>query len=222
MAGAEGTARGMAAMAQDEPKPDIHEQVRRQLQALVRNLGFLLAVVACGWGMYMLFVGSDERRQFGSVEDTLNAYTVFARTYVGSGGGKPSNPAVADYLRFFDRDSRRFFDDNFEQMARARNAFNQDVVLSMTEGERRAEAMLFLVNRPPLSGIVRVETKRPLGTNVQEVTVVGSDRKTYKIKVREDGGIFLIMEMGGIQGEIVGDLARMTRAPRPIPKEAKP
>lgn len=186
----------------EEPTPDINEQVRGGLKILVRNLFLVAILILLVYVGYMALWGADPRRDLKTVDATLMSYTNYVQPYLGPAAGRPSVVAVDDWLRYFDSGSREWFETNARALAAQRLEEDPETLKTLDAKGAKVEAFLNVVNRPPLSGIARIVNQRPGKAGLQQVTVVARDQKEMQIPVRQDGSLYYIAEMGGLQQQL--------------------
>jgi hypothetical protein len=197
-------------MAKTTENEDLNEKVRRSLSTLVRNVVLVVAIVALGWVLYMLFIGADPRRDFETIDQTLVGYTEFVRPYVGQGAGRPSITALDDFLSFFDSNSRDFFRNNADALARMQYQFQQDQFSQLSSDEIKVTAMQNLINRDPLSGMGRIIAQHPVGDTDFRVTVLGRNGRRYEVPMTKQGGVWVMQYMGGLQSTIEQNIRNFT------------
>lgn len=193
-------------MAKKEVEPavdDTSEKVRSVLKKLVQNLVLIGAVVGLVWVVWVMAFRSDPRVELDTIEATVEEYTGFVQPYTASALVLPSARDVDYFLGFFDQNSRDFFRANFEEMARRRLVRDPERFEQLGREGRRGEAMLFLINFPPLGGIPRVVERRPAdGVNRELVTVVTRDQSRRNVIFVQTSGRWLMEDFAGALPEI--------------------
>jgi hypothetical protein len=184
------------------------DAVRNALITIGRNVGILLLLVVLGYLGYMALWGSDPRRRMGDIESTIDAYNAFIQPYASPGGALPSANIVRDFLSFFDDDSRAFFEQNAEAMARDRLIVDPERFARLNRDGHRGEAMLFLAIRPPLAGIARILEKRPIDGNRTEVVVLDRSNRQHRLVFRQTAGRWVMEDLGGIRQQVRDHLIR--------------
>lgn len=164
--------------------------------ALLKVIGWSAVVVVLGYVLYMMFIGSNPRRELTTVEDTVTAYTQLARSFSGTNPNLPNPAVVGDFLSFFDSDSRDYFEENYGYMAQVRLELRPQDFNELTDAGRRGQAMIFLVNTPPLGGIARITAQRDAGPARKELDVLaGQEHRVYMI---QRDGMWYFQELGGV------------------------
>lgn len=192
----------MAPVPATEPPKDINERVRSGLIFMLRNLFLVGVLVLLCYVVYMALWGADPRRELRTVDATLQSYTAWVQPYLGPTGGRPSAVAVNDWLRYFDGPSREWFRANARALAAHRLEADQAAFDALDEKGHTVEAFLNVVNRPPLSGVARIVNQRPGSSGLLEVSVIGRDQRERILPIRQDGSLFYIADMGGLQKEL--------------------
>lgn len=197
----------MAKEKKAEVVDETSEKVRSVLRKLVQNAILIGAVVAFIWVAWTMFFRSDPRLQFETIEETADAYTEFVGTYMTSTLLLPGSGDVEYFLGFFDRGSRDFFNANFEALARRKLTRDPERFESLGRDGRRGEAMLFLLNYPPLNGIQRISERRPLeGGNREEVRVVARNQVRRTVVFNRTSGRWIMEDFAGALQDIEGVL----------------
>jgi len=168
-------------------------------KAFLKLITIIVPVALLGWLVYMFFFGSDPRRKLDTVEETLAAFTEIARPYVGPGSPIPSHSDVNMLLRFFDSDSRDYFDKNIDGIAKVMYQTEPQKFAEMAEGQKRLEAMAYILSFKPLSGITMVETRRQIENGDTEVTIRAGDNSQMTVMMERDGGVWVMKKLGGVQ-----------------------
>lgn len=173
----------------EEEKVDAaSESVRAGLLKLGKNAALLLALAALIAVVWVMVFRSDPRAAQGTIEETIDAYNETIRPYTITRQMLP-NPTDVDYfLTFFDSGSRAFFRANFEEMARRRVALTPERFDALGRDGRRGEAMLFLLDYPPLSGIITIDQRRPTEDGAEEVVVRDRENRPRRVTFRRTGG----------------------------------
>jgi len=188
------------------PPPDINEQVRGGLKSFLRSLVIIIPLIALGWVAYMLVWGSNPRNQLATVDAFVNAYNGTASLYVGPNGGLPDSAALDEYLSFFDSQSREFFYDNAAAMAKRRLAFDQPAYDALSKGGRHAQAMIYLVNRAPLSGFSPPTQARQADGERTEIVVRARDSRDHRLVLEKARGTWYLTNLGGLQEALAKEL----------------
>lgn len=184
--------------------------------ALLKVIGWGAVIAFLGYVVYMMFIGSDPRRELTTVEDTVAAYTQLARGFTGTDPNLPNPAVVGDFLRYFDPDSRRYFEDNYTFMAQVRLELRPQDFNELTDAGRRGHAMLFLVNTPPLGGIARIVAQRDSGPGRKELDVLaGQEHRVYMV---QRDGLWYFQELAGVIPRVeerIAPLRERAQAARP-------
>ncbi len=195
-------------MAEEQSKKEAEEEKPELGQALFK-LGFwIVAIVALGAVAYMVFFGSDPRRQFSDPDETLRGYTSFVSPYVGTNAALPDNSTVEAWLEFFDSDSRDFFNDNAKHIARLNYLYDQESYDKLGSTGLRGEAMKYVVGNPPLSGIIKITTSRTAGDGVITVGVLPRGGNETTMRIKEAAGLYYIMDLGGLEQSVRNQISR--------------
>jgi hypothetical protein len=188
----------VAAKNQKPQAPDeASEAVRAFLIKGLKSLTLIIPLIILGYVLYMVFVGSDPRNQLKTVDETLIAYTSFVRPYTAGSGGRPNATVVRDWLTFFDRRSRDFFEENIDLIVFSRHQFEVDRFRNMSPAARREEAMRILLSRPPLNGFGAIRGQRSINATETAVEVAGTAGE-QRVVLRKEGEIWFITELGGL------------------------
>lgn len=192
----------MASAKKNIPEQDLNEVVRRDIKRGLRALLVIVPVIVLLWVLYLLFFGWDPRQEHKTVEQTISAYTELVRPYLGPTGARP-NPVVVDEFRsFFDSESRQFFKEHADAMAKRRFQFEPAKFEALSSRERQVEAMLLLTNRPPLNGMAGILEKRILDDGRTEVLVATTGRQPRVVTFRPSGDTWVMENLGGLRSEL--------------------
>ncbi|CAN5188978.1 hypothetical protein BH09SUM1_BH09SUM1_06840 [soil metagenome] len=194
-------------------EPDINDAVRAKLAALFRLLWIVLPIVALIYVGYK-FYGAAPRRQLGTAEQTITAYTQFVGLYTAD-TGRPSENAVSDFLDFFDKKSRDYFWDNYDTMARLRTQFEPDHYWALSKGEKSVEGMLFVISHPPLNGIASIKEQRSTSADKTELLVQSATAGQRPITMEKSGDLWYIADFGGAREAMEKELSTIRNQPLP-------
>lgn len=184
--------------------PSAAESLRRFL----RLGAIVLGIAVLGFILYMMFIGSDPRRSLKTPEEALNDYTNFVRGFVGPSAPSPDSTWVGRWLDYFDPATRDWFRSNKDHIARLQMQFDVEQYNRMTDAERGNQAMRYLVNVPPLNGIVSVQQRRNEGDDKAVVTVRTRTGQPADVTMVRRSGIWYITDLGGARARVESDIAR--------------
>lgn len=185
-------------MAPSDGRPADNEAGSAKLRAVLFRLFIAALVVGLIYILYMAFGGADPRMQLKTVDQTTEAYSRFVQPYVGTTPLRPDDQAIRIWLEFFDSDSRKFFDKHYEAIAVRRFQFERVQFAEFDTSRKKAEAMLALVNRLPLSGFGRIKETRNLGAGDVEIAVDTRSNTTVKVTLHQSGNIWYMKDFGGL------------------------
>ncbi len=192
----------------DKAAAEVSRKERLQ-QGAKKTWGVLIWVGLAGaavFVLYMLFIGGDPRRQYTTPEETLRGYTDIVQPYAVRGGIRPDRASVGTFLEFFDSESRDYFRENAPYMAALRLQFDEERFEAMSTQARRAEAMLYLLSRPPLDGFALVEDSEELEDGRVRLTVRTTRNTPHTLTMRRSTGLWYMEDMGGAREAIERDI----------------
>ena len=172
----------------EEPVDSTSERVRALLIKLLKNILLLAGVVGLLYVGWSMIYRADPRQNHETVEQTVEAYTQLVQGFLASGAVLPTPSDVNYFLTFFDRPSRDFFEQNFEPLARKKLVLTPERFDQLGRDGRRGEAMLFIINYPPLNGILRVPEMRPASNNRQETVVIDRNQRSHRVTFVQSAG----------------------------------
>ncbi|MBI1291082.1 hypothetical protein GC173_07540 [bacterium] len=187
------------------PEQDINEVVRERLKGLVRSLWIIVPACLLAYAGYMLYFGTNPRKELRTVDQTLASYTSFVAPFSTRAGGRPNPKVVNDWLTFFDADSRRFFEDNVDGIAFTLFQFRPEEFKELSHASRREQAMIAVVSRPPMNGIARVIEQRPIGDGAVALQVMGISSE-HRIQMKPGDYPWCIMELGGLRTQFLNEI----------------
>lgn len=187
-------------------KPGAVEQVRGSAVALMRNLFILALVVGLGWAAYMVFWGSDPRRQITTPEDTLRAYTEWVRPFVGPGSSRPSITQLEHFFSFIDGPSRDFFREHAQEIARRQYQFRENEFQNLSRDAIRVEALNNIINRAPLSGFGQILGREDLDDGSVRLTVMTRDNREVTVNMTTSRGLWYIADLGSVREQLEQEL----------------
>ena len=129
-------------------------------------------------------------------------YSEFVVPIAGAAGFRPDRGMINQFLNFFDQDSRRYFRENNTQMARIRTQFNDERFNRLRGTDLDAEAVLYLVRKPPLGGIASVVNEEELEDGRVRLSVVTLAGVQRTFTMRRSGGLWYFEEFAGALPEI--------------------
>lgn len=177
----------------------------------LKGLAWILPVFILGVFLYMLFIGSDERRRFTTPEETISGYTEFVNSYVGPGSRHPDFQTVKDWLTFFDSDSRDFFSENFSRIARMKYQFELDEFDGLSKQAQRNDAMAYLLNKIPLNGAVGIVEQRPVKDGVLDVVITNRSMGKSSFRMEKKGGLWYIKQLGGLLPVVTKEIEKFEK-----------
>lgn len=180
---------------------------RSGVKKLWRAITIVVPIVILIVSIYMIAGGGDPRRKLKTPPETLNAYTQFIRSYIGPMAVQPDRMAVGQFLDFFDDDSRSFFDKNYETLARERFQFEPEQFKNLSTDSKRAEAMLNLAAREPLSGFGAIKTSRNPKPDQVEIVVDTRTDKPVTVMLEKRGSIYFIKDFAGLKPALEKELS---------------
>lgn len=170
-----------------------------------------LGVLALLFVLYMVFFGSDERRQLDSPEAVLRTYTDFLTGYADPASPLPDTTIVQTWLSFFDEPSRRFFEENAEDLAWLALRVEPQTYEALSANGRRSHAMKFVLRYPPLGGVATIDGQRNLEGGGAEILVTSRTGQQATIPMVPGGGTWYIQDFMGVRARIEQDLESVDR-----------
>ncbi|MCC6546719.1 hypothetical protein IT570_06075 [Candidatus Sumerlaeota bacterium] len=194
-------------MAANKPPQDDSQVFRNSLKSLWRAIVIVVPIVLLVVCIYMIFGGNDPRRKLKTPPETLAAYTHFISSYIGPMAVQPDRMAISQFLQFFDAGSRDFFEKNYEALARQRHQFELEAFKSMSTDSKRADAMLNLAQREPLSGFGAIKTSQNPKPDQVEIHVDTRTNKQVTVTLEKSGSIYYIEDFAGLKPALEKELA---------------
>ncbi len=192
---------------------------RKALKVIV----WLVLLGALGYFVFMIFIGSDPRRDYETPAETLQAYSGLVGSYTGGNQARPDSHTVGLILDFYDSGSRDFFEENKRQMARYRLQFDPVRDISqLSNSATRSEAMMYLLEYPPLNGIATIDQQQNETPDRVQITARTRGLESRTFFMEERHGIWYIMNLGGRMEDIVAELEEFvegnpeTATPEPL------
>jgi hypothetical protein len=187
--------------AKDQNAPSPAEALATSGKNFFKLLTWIIPAIILGFILYMIFIGSDPRRQYDGFQETLDAYTQIVTPFVGPAPIRPDVSIVDQILDFYDKDTRDFFNKNFRIMAQIGTLGEPDRFASLSERGMRSEAMVWFLSHPPLNGVAGIEEQR--GTTPQQVVLIvrSRDLTVHTMTMEESGGVWLIDDVAGLRNQ---------------------
>ncbi len=113
---------------------------------------WVIAICALAAAGYFLFRDEGPKTEDRTPSGIFTAYIAHVRPYIPPSQTKASGPTVDQWLDYFDSHSVDWFDDNADKLSFVRYQRKPDEWKALTSGERRAEAMAFILTENPLRG----------------------------------------------------------------------
>lgn len=201
-------------MAEKNEEIDAGEALGRAVRNGIRNLMIVVVAIGVVYAMFHVFFGEDPARAaLRTPEETIAAYTAFVSPYISPNAPTPTTPMMEAWLSFFDRDSRKFFEDNRRQISKLKLSRDPEAWAALDDHGQRITAMSYVYSLPPLSGIARINEQRPGEGGRLEIVVTDRQGRQRSMPMVKDGDLFYFAELGGLKDHISQEVVAVKDTP---------
>lgn len=186
----------------------------KNIAAHLNTILIVALVIGAGIVWYIVFATGNPRQDYGTPEETIMGYSEFVVPMATGAGFRPDRGMIAQFLEFFDSDSRAYFRENHRYMARVRTQFDDERFEGLGRTDLEAEAVLYLVRKPPLGGIGRIVNEEQIEDGRVRLNAVTLRNVPRTFTMRRSGGLWYFEDFAGALDEIEEDL-RPARARMP-------
>lgn len=197
----------MAKQSAPKGKAEVAAQVAKKaargtVSLVVWSIGIVVLVVAG----YMVFREEGPVTEDRTPEGIVEVYSEMVKVYIPPAQAKPGASTVSEWLEYFDADTGDWFRANVDKLSYVRNQRDPVAWKAMTEGDRRSEAMVYLLTLNPLRGGKVTAARMAEGGASAEIEIRAGGQ-VYKVSMQKDGRTWRARELMGKKAEVNATLS---------------